>query len=104
MTPDTGAARSPALPAWRRSLPVVALMFVTTLRNSSTVKLIESAMAPVTSSVTLAFTVRSPSARVPISLRPQNSFLVTLVFPFSSRLAHARFVQEEVGQGRTEQQ
>ncbi len=44
---------------------VAELMRMTSVRSSSTAKLIESAMAPVTSSVTEAFTVRSPSARSP---------------------------------------
>ena len=45
----------------------VSLIVATRVRSCSTAKLIESAIAPVMSSVTVAFTVRSPSASEPIS-------------------------------------
>ena len=45
----------------------VSLMVVTRERSASTAKLMESAIAPVMSSVTVALTVRSPSASEPIS-------------------------------------
>ena len=45
----------------------VSLIVATSRRSSSTVALMASAIAPVTSSVTLALTVRSPSPRVTIS-------------------------------------
>ena len=45
----------------------VSVMVCTRLRSCSMAKLIESAIAPVTSSVTVALTVRSPSASEPIS-------------------------------------
>ena len=45
----------------------VSVIVCTRLRSCSTAKLIESAIAPVMSSVTVAFTVRSPSASEPIS-------------------------------------
>ena len=45
----------------------VSLIVPTRLRSCSIAKLIESAIAPVISSVTVAFTVRSPSASEPIS-------------------------------------
>jgi hypothetical protein len=43
------------------------LIVVTSERSASTAKFTESAIAPVMSSVTVAFTVRSPSASDPIS-------------------------------------
>jgi hypothetical protein len=64
----------------------VSLIVATRLRSCSTAKLIESAIAPVMSSVTVAFTVRSPSASEPISssrrmiaswLRSLSSFVVS---------------------------
>ena len=45
----------------------VSLIVPTSSRRFSTAKLIESAIAPVMSSVTVAFTVRSFSASAPIS-------------------------------------
>ena len=64
------------------------LIPTTTLRNSSTVKLIESAIAPVTSSVTDALTVRSPSASVPISFRSRR--IASWFRRFSCSLPYAR--------------
>ena len=49
------------LRAGRATCTEVSLIVVTRLRSCSTAKLIESAIAPVMSSVTVAFTVRSPS-------------------------------------------
>ena len=46
---------------------VVPLIEETISRNCSTVKLMESAIAPVKSSDTVASAVRSPSAKLPIS-------------------------------------
>jgi len=45
----------------------VSVIVCTSVRSCSMAKLMESAIAPVMSSVTVAFTVRSPSASEPIS-------------------------------------
>ena len=67
------------------------LMPLTSVRSSSIVKLIESAMAPVTSSVTEACTVRSPSARFPISFSSRRiASWLRLFSPFALERAHAR--------------
>ena len=63
-------------------------MPLTSVRNSSIVKLIESAMAPVTSSVTEACTVRSPSARFPISFSSRR--IASWFRLFSCSLSKAR--------------
>jgi hypothetical protein len=75
------------------------LIPLTSVRSSSIVKLIESAIAPVTSSVTDACTVRSPSARLPISFsRPQDRLLVALVLVLALESAHARVVEEDLAE------
>ena len=60
----------------------------TSVRSSSIVKLIESAIAPVTSSVTDACTVRSPSARLPISFSSRR--IASWLRLFSPSLSNAR--------------
>ena len=67
---------------------VAELMPRTSVRSSSIVKLIESAIAPVTSSVTDACTVRSPSARLPISLSSRR--MASWLRLFSCSLSNAR--------------
>ncbi len=67
---------------------VAELMPLTSVRSSSIVKLIESAIAPVTSSVTDACTVRSPSARLPISFRSRR--IASWLRLFSCSLSCAR--------------
>ena len=67
---------------------VAELMPRTSVRSSSIVKLIESAIAPVTSSVTDACTVRSPSARLPISFSSRR--MASWFRLFSPSLSRAR--------------
>ena len=69
---------------------VAELMPLTSVRSSSIVKLIESAIAPVTSSVTDAVTVRSPSARLPISFSSRRIASWLRLFSCSLSVARTR--------------
>ena len=80
---------------------VAELMPRTSVRSSSIVKLIESAIAPVMSSVTDACTVRSPSARLPISFSSRRIASWLRLFSCSLSCArNARVVEEHLAEQR----
>src|SRR5580765_3538868 len=99
----SAAASSCTEVCWADSVAVVtcaaaALIRPTRPRSSSMVKFTESAMAPVISSVTVALTVRSPSARFPISFinRRIASWFERLVFSVSARWRSASSARSRV--------